>query len=100
MIGARLEVLGADGATIDTLAPRMNFYPSSDQPVPTPDVRSTWRGDLYANLQTFRNDGTTATIKLISEPLVGWIWLGGGVVVLGALIGLLAPRKRASEEAA
>ncbi len=100
VIGARLEVLGAGGATIDTLLPRMNFYTSSDQPVPTPDVRSTWKGDLYANLQTFRDDGTTATIKLIAEPLVGWIWLGGGVVVFGALIGLLAPRKRSSEEAA
>ncbi|MCC7003724.1 MAG: heme lyase CcmF/NrfE family subunit [Gemmatimonadaceae bacterium] len=99
VIGARLEVLGADGATIDTLSPRMNFYTSSDQPVPTPDVRSTWSGDLYANLQTFRNDGTTATVKIISEPLVGWIWLGGAVVVFGALIGMLAPRKRLAAEA-
>jgi cytochrome c-type biogenesis protein CcmF len=100
VIGARLDVIGADGASIGVLAPRMNFYAASDQPVPTPDVRSSWSGDLYANLQTFRDDGTTATIKLISEPLVGWIWLGGAVVVLGALVGLLAPRRRASEEAA
>jgi len=100
VIGATLEVLSRDGATIDTLAPRMNFYPSSDQPVPTPDVRSTLAGDLYANLQTFREDGTSATVKVISEPLVAWIWLGGGVVILGAMIGLFAPRKRAAEEAA
>jgi cytochrome c-type biogenesis protein CcmF len=97
VIGATLEVLAPDGALLDTLAPRMNFYPSSDQPVPTPDVRSTWRGDLYANLQAFREDGTTATLKVIGEPLVGWIWFGGGVLVLGALIGLLPARHRAGE---
>ena len=98
VIGATLEVLGTDGALIDTLTPRMNFYPHSDQPVPTPDVRSTLAGDLYINLQTFRDDGSTATLKLISEPLVGWIWLGGGVVVFGTLVGLLAPRRRTEEE--
>lgn len=98
VIGATLEVLGKDGVMIDTLAPRMNFYPSSSQPVPTPDVRSTLAGDLYANLQTFREDGTSATVKVISEPLVVWIWIGAGVLILGAVIGLLPPRTRATPE--
>lgn len=98
VIGATLDVLNARDEVIDTLAPRMNFYPRSDQPVPTPDVRSTILGDLYANLQTFREDGKSATVKLIREPLVVWIWLGGCVVVLGALLGLLAgPRDEPTE---
>jgi cytochrome c-type biogenesis protein CcmF len=66
----------------------MNFYKVSDQPVPTPDVKSGIRGDLYANLMAFESNGSTATIKLIVEPLVPWIWFGGLVVVLGAVLGL------------
>jgi len=100
VIGATLELRSASGAVIDTLAPRMNFYPSSDQPVPTPDVNSTVFRDVYANLQTFREDGSTATVKLIREPLVSWIWMGGGVLVLGALISLLAGPRRREPEAA
>ena len=100
VIGATLEVLGPTGAVIDTLAPRMNYYPTSDQPVPTPDVRSSFTGDLYSNLQTFREDGTAATVKLIREPLVSWIWVGGGVIVLGALIGMFTRKRRDEAEAA
>jgi cytochrome c-type biogenesis protein CcmF len=100
VIGATLELLAKDGAVIDSVTPRMNFYPTSDQPVPTPEVHSTWRGDVYANLQTFQQDGSSATIKMILEPFVGWIWAGGGVVVLGVLVGLFASRGRVAEEAA
>jgi len=94
VIGVTLEVL-KNGAVIGTLEPRMNFYPGSPQPVPTPDVRSSAMGDLYVNLQAFRQDGTTATIRLINEPLVPWIWFGGFVVVIGAIVTMGPERKRA-----
>jgi cytochrome c biogenesis factor len=64
----------------------MNYYHVSTQPVPTPDVRSGIKGDLYANLMAFDSTGTHATVKLIGEPLVPWIWFGGFVIVLGAVI--------------
>jgi cytochrome c-type biogenesis protein CcmF len=96
VIGATLELRDASGVMIDTLAPRMNFYPTSDQPIPTPDVHSTFTRDIYTNLQSFRDDGSAATIRVIREPLVAWIWAGGGVMVFGVLIGLLA-RKRARD---
>ena len=98
VIGATLELRSASGALIDTLAPRMNFYPTSDQPVPTPDVHSTFTRDIYANLQTFRDDGTAATIRVIREPLVSWIWAGGGVMVLGALLSLFARQRQRDPE--
>src|SRR6185436_16394073 len=97
VIGATLDVLARDGSVIGTLEPRMNFYRVSDQPVPTPDVRSSVRGDIYANLMAFEPSGATATVKLIVEPLVPWIWFGGLVVVLGAGIGVShGPRRRAT----
>ncbi|MDA1080429.1 MAG: heme lyase CcmF/NrfE family subunit [Gemmatimonadetes bacterium] len=86
VIGATVELLAASGEPYAVLSPRMNIYPMSDQPIPTPDVRSTPFGDTYMNLMSFREDGSSATIKIINEPLVPWIWFGGGVICLGALI--------------
>jgi cytochrome c-type biogenesis protein CcmF len=96
VIGATLEVLGADGAVIGTLQPRMNYYRVSDQPVPTPDVRSRIGGDLYANLQAFDSNGANATVKVIVEPLVPWIWFGGLVMVVGAFVGMFHRGRRPS----
>ena len=93
VVGATMEVL--DGSrVVGTMEPRMNFYPMSQQPVPTPDVRSGPLGDLYLNLMAVRPDGSTATVKAISEPLVPWIWFGGGVVVLGAALGAWPSSRR------
>jgi cytochrome c-type biogenesis protein CcmF len=73
---------------IGTMEPRMNYYRVSDQPVPTPDVRSSLQGDLYVNLMAFDSNGANATVKVIVEPLVPWIWFGGLVIVVGAITGL------------
>ena len=95
VVGATLSVV--NGRTVHgTMEPRMNFYPTSQEPVPTPDVRSGFFGDLYLNLMAFRPDGATATIRAIYEPLVPWIWFGGGVVVFGAIVGIWPTRRRRS----
>lgn len=78
----------------------MNFYPTSDQPVPTPAVRSRPGGDLYINLQAFAQDGSTATLRAIQEPLVYWIWIGGMIVVLGAIVSLGGGRRELAPAAA
>lgn len=93
VVGATLEVLVGDNV-VGTLEPRMNFYPMSQQPVPTPEVRSGMFGDLYLNLMAFRPDGSNATVKAIYEPLVPWIWFGGGVVVFGAVVGAFPTGRR------
>ncbi len=86
VVGADLVLLrnGRDHARMD---PRMNFYPMSQEPVPTPAVRSRLR-DVYINLMAFERDGSTATFHVILEPLVNWIWFGGIVIGLGAVISL------------
>ncbi len=95
VIGATVRLM-RDGREVDRLTPRMNFYRTQDQPVPTPAVRSRPWGDLYLNLMAFEQDGSSATIRAITEPLVPWIWIGGGIVCLGALVALSGPaRKRA-----
>jgi cytochrome c-type biogenesis protein CcmF len=97
VIGATLEIIGKNGAATGVIEPRMNFYRVSDQPVPTPDVSSSIKGDLYANLMAFDPNGAHATVKVIVEPLVPWIWFGGLVVVFGAVIGMTYARRTRGE---
>ena len=95
VIGATMRVM-RNGREVGRLTPRMNFYRTQDQPVPTPAVRSRPWGDLYLNLMAFEQDGSSATIRAITEPLVPWIWIGGGIICVGALVALSGPaRKRA-----
>jgi len=39
-----------------------------------------------ALLENYRNDPPPATFRVIVSPLVSWIWLGGMLVLLGALV--------------
>jgi cytochrome c-type biogenesis protein CcmF len=98
VIGANVSLLdGAD--VIGRLDPRMNFYPTSQQPVPTPAVRSRLGGDVYINLMSFQRDGSNATLRVIVEPLVPWIWIGGFIVCCGAFLSIVPFRQRAAARA-
>jgi len=93
-------VVGADvivergGAVVGSVEPRMNYYKTSDTPVVTPAVRSRADADLYVNLMAFERDGSSATLRVLVEPLVSWIWFGGMVVALGAIVSLWPAARR------
>jgi cytochrome c-type biogenesis protein CcmF len=93
VLGADVTVL-RDGKPAGRMDPRLNFYQTSEQPITTPAVRSRASGDLYLNLMAVERDGSTATIRMIVEPLVPWIWAGGLIIVLGALITVAPSRGR------
>jgi len=76
------------GRVLTRLNPRLNYYKSAMEPIGTPAVRESLREDIYLVLMAYTADGKRATIKAIASPLVAWIWLGGGIVGLGALFAL------------
>ncbi|MBI4379731.1 MAG: heme lyase CcmF/NrfE family subunit [candidate division NC10 bacterium] len=75
------------------MRPAKRFYPSEQQPIGTVDVRSTPREDLYLILSSFTQDGASATLKVLIRPLVMWIWIGGAVMALGALVAIWPDRR-------
>ncbi|MDB4909335.1 MAG: cycK, partial [Gemmatimonadetes bacterium] len=52
--------------------------------------------DIYINLMAFDERGASATLRVLVEPLVSWIWLGGAIVVFGAGIASWPRRSRAT----
>jgi cytochrome c-type biogenesis protein CcmF len=88
VVAADLAVF-KNGRRIGTLDPRLNYYRMSDQPITTPAVRSRLHEDLYINLMAFERDGSSVTLRVLVEPLVAWIWIGGMIVFAGAGIAFM-----------
>ncbi|MEO5904247.1 MAG: heme lyase CcmF/NrfE family subunit [Gemmatimonadaceae bacterium] len=48
-------------------------------------IMGSWRQDVYVVLAGMRDD-QAAEIRVTFNPLVRWVWLGGGLMALGGLI--------------
>jgi cytochrome c-type biogenesis protein CcmF len=91
-----------DGQSVGRLFPRQDYYVEQNQPMTIPGVRSTLEEDFYLLLvgwEPIGQDG--ATFKLFHNPLVNFVWLGGGIFILGTLVAAwpdreTAPQKRRS----
>jgi cytochrome c-type biogenesis protein CcmF len=81
------------GNEVGTMQPRLNYYPNAEQPIGTPEVRSTLKEDLYLTLMAFdREEGAHATIRVIVNPGVPWLWIGGMIVALGGILAVMPQR--------
>jgi cytochrome c-type biogenesis protein CcmF len=96
---ATLDV-SKDGATVGKLTslkfydPRQQVQSEADrQWVTEVGIRSTVGEDLYVILINWDSTQNTA-LKILVNPLVMLIWIGGGILVLGGLVAFWPERSR------
>jgi cytochrome c-type biogenesis protein CcmF len=85
-----------DGRPVGQLFPRQDFYVTQNQPMTIPGVRSSLEGDVYVLLvgwEPIAQQG--ATFKIYENPLVNFVWMGGGIFILGTLIAAWPEREPA-----
>jgi cytochrome c-type biogenesis protein CcmF len=81
------------GQTLGALEPGKWFYRKhEDQPTTEVAIRRGFAEDLYIVLAGFEVETQAATLHIVVNPLVNWIWLGFGVLAFGTLITLLPER--------
>ncbi|MEZ5269067.1 MAG: cytochrome c-type biogenesis CcmF C-terminal domain-containing protein [Microthrixaceae bacterium] len=111
-VGAQVKV---DGDRV--FEPRLNRYRSSGMVIGTPSVRVGPFEDVYlalvsspeasvgstqpeSSVQDDLQEGVAGadevTLRVVVQPLVSWIWLGGIVMVLGTALALVPARGRSS----
>ncbi len=74
-------------------APRLVRFDDAGQTVGTPSVRSTWRNDVHLSLlQAPEGEESVIRLRVTVQPLVVWLWIGGGVVVMGTLAAMIPAR--------
>ena len=88
---AIVKVTGPGGAFI--LRPAMNHYSAAMNAIGSPAVKSLPTHDVYLSLLSIKADNSGVGLHAYITPMVYWIWLGGGVMVLGTLLALWPQRK-------
>ena len=94
---SHIRLLDSQGNIVEDLYPekRVYFHENPDinkrQPHSEIDIHSTMNLDIYSIFSAIDANGT-AFLKIMINPLVKWVWIGGYVLVLGTVIALW-PRK-------
>jgi cytochrome c-type biogenesis protein CcmF len=72
---------------IATLFPEKNFHWNIEQWVTEVAIRTNLKEDLYVTLAGLAEDGS-ATFQILINPLVVWLWIGGGILLLGTAVAI------------
>jgi cytochrome c-type biogenesis protein CcmF len=94
-VEAQVDVFRPSDAAY-TLFPAQHLHRAHNEWTTEVAIHSTWAGDFYAMVHG-GEARSKVHLTLIINPMMRWLWLGGWVAGLGALVALLVPVRRAAE---
>lgn len=95
MVTAELEVL-RDGEPLSRMYPaRWYFAGREGEPTTEVALRRGIGEDLYLVLAGYNAGEQQADLQIRINPLINWIWIGVGVMIIGSLIAYLPERAMA-----
>ncbi len=76
-------------------APGLQQFSFGSQIIGVPSVRSTPTNDVALTLLALPSEGSDAvTIRVTVQPLIVWLWIGGGVMAFGTVLAAFPGRRR------
>jgi cytochrome c-type biogenesis protein CcmF len=79
-----------DGSELAKMYPaKWYFRKHEDQPTTEVAIRRTFAEDLYIVMPAFNLEEQSASLEIVVNPLVNWVWVGFGFMALGTGIALL-----------
>ena len=82
-----------NGEYLTTMTARRSFYPSFNMASTLAGIRSTPVEDLYIVPSENMPDGSVG-FRILINPLMWWMWIGGPVMILGTVIALWPQQNR------
>ncbi len=86
--GKPVRTLTSSGFVNLQMTPERRVYQASRQPQTMVAIHSVPEWDLYVVYEGINPDTSQPIIKAFLNPLVGWIWIGWVVMVLGSIVAL------------
>lgn len=81
------------GRQVGTIRPERNLHSNVEGAVTEVALRSNLKEDMYVVLASLEADGLAA-FQVLINPLVVWLWIGGGVLLVGVLVAAWPPKRR------
>jgi len=86
MLSVQFEVL-QDGEVVDTLLPaKWWYYQSPQMPTSEASRHMTVGGDVYISIDDVDMTTGWTRVNLYYNPLVNWVWLGFGIMIMGGIV--------------
>jgi cytochrome c-type biogenesis protein CcmF len=93
-VAARVRVNGGR-----VFRPAINEYVFGGMTIGTPSVSTGLREDVFlALLDVPEEPGDPAVVRVVLQPLVTWLWIGGGVMALGTALAAFPGKRRRPTE--
>ena len=95
-----IDVVDSNNQLLTNLKPekRIYFYWNSDpekrQPHSELDIHSTIQKDIYSIFSAYDAQKNIGYFKIMINPLVNWVWIGGVLMVIGSLFAFWPSRRR------
>jgi len=96
-VDAAMFDLFINGRPAGTLEAEKHLHPNY-QPATEVAIRSNLREDLYVILASYDLRSQSATVSVMINPLMIWMWVGGIVMVLGTLLAVSPQRTNQRKE--
>jgi cytochrome c-type biogenesis protein CcmF len=74
--------------------PAISQFGAGTQAVGTPAIDSSLLDDVYLTIANIPGKGTNWTFLVVVQPLVVWMWIGGGLVAVGSVLSAVPGRRR------
>jgi cytochrome c-type biogenesis protein CcmF len=76
--------------------PAISTFPFGGQTIGTPATRSTIWDDVQLAVLAVPDGSGSTIVRVTVQPLVWWLWFGGGVMALGTVLAAVPGRGRRS----
>ncbi len=82
-----------DGETITELRPQKRIYSVSQTPTTETAIYQIHTGHIFLTIPEVAPDGSWARVRALHNPLVLWVWYGGGIMGLGVILNVFRRRR-------
>ena len=76
-----------------TLYPENNFWFKYNNRYAEAAIRTTPADDLFISLVGYDPGSEMITLSILVNPLIVWMWIGGGVLLLGGIVAFWPGRR-------